>query len=81
MSKNISDRLAKEPATNNNRFTKITLQVHPLCNHPEFVPTCVYCADSKQVIFKILKMQYDTRLNPTKIQIIKAEYREGDDSK
>lgn len=53
-----------------------TLKVHPKCNHPEFVPTCLYCVDglrvARKIFMEVTNYQTDTMYEASKVKIILA---------
>lgn len=54
------------------RFPRITIQIHPYCNHPEIVPTCIYCSLAQIMYRHLVGMPEEAKYSHTKLQILEA---------
>jgi hypothetical protein len=48
----------------------ITFRIYPYCNHQEFEPTCLWCADAQRVYKKLLEIQREYSVQRTKVAVV-----------
>lgn len=50
----------------------VTLRVYPYCNHREFDPTCLWCADAQRIYRELLDIPRKYSLQHTKVAVIEG---------